>query len=212
MSTFVFKVTHPLSEITGTHAANSVNMTKSPIDIYSWAVDLHKEFNDCMLAKQHVTDTYLSQCVMGTLVVLMCSTCIHSGEDMLLLILQPVFFYTWNIWGSIQKFPGCLEWELQMVQLSATRCSCITILWVSLVSFATITLCVASEWVFIVVSVYFVTYSVWKLLDTPNICPWCLVWPFNAFLRNDQSNADSLCSPNITASNVLSMCPWYMNY
>jgi hypothetical protein len=39
---------------------------------------------------------------------------------------------------------GRLERELQMVQLSATRCSCIAISWVSLVSFATITLCVAS--------------------------------------------------------------------
>jgi hypothetical protein len=38
-----------------------------------------------------------------------------------------------------------LERELHMVQLSATRCSCIAILWVSLVSFAAITLCVASQ-------------------------------------------------------------------
>jgi hypothetical protein len=43
-----------------------------------------------------------------------------------------------------------------MVQLSATGCSCIAILWASLVSFAAITLCVASQQVFIVVSVYFV--------------------------------------------------------
>jgi hypothetical protein len=57
-----------------------------------------------------------------------------------------------------------LEQELQMVQLSATGCSCVCILWVSLVSFATITLCVASQRVFIVV--YFVTDSVRKLLDT----------------------------------------------
>jgi hypothetical protein len=48
---------------------------------------------------------------------------------------------------------GRLERELQMVQLSATRCSCSTILWVSLVSFAAITLCIASQRVFIV---YFV--------------------------------------------------------
>jgi hypothetical protein len=40
-----------------------------------------------------------------------------------------------------------------MVQLSATRCSCIAILWVSLVSFAAITICVASQRVFIVVRV-----------------------------------------------------------
>jgi hypothetical protein len=55
-----------------------------------------------------------------------------------------------------------------MIQLSATRCSCIAILWVSLVSFATIILCVASQRVFIVVSVYFVTDSVQKILDTPS--------------------------------------------
>jgi hypothetical protein len=34
------------------------------------------------------------------------------------------------------------ERELQMVQLSTTRCSCVAILWVSIVSFAAITLCV----------------------------------------------------------------------
>jgi hypothetical protein len=61
---------------------------------------------------------------------------------------------------------GRLELELQMVQLSATRCSFIAILLVSLVSFAAITLCVVSQRVFIVVSVYFVIDSVRKLLDT----------------------------------------------
>jgi hypothetical protein len=54
---------------------------------------------------------------------------------------------------------GHLERELHMVQLSATRWSCIAILLVSLVSFAAITLCVDSERVFVVV--YFV-------LDTPS--------------------------------------------
>jgi hypothetical protein len=43
-----------------------------------------------------------------------------------------------------------------MVQLSATRCSCIAILLVSLVNFTAIILYVASQQVFIVVSVYFV--------------------------------------------------------
>jgi hypothetical protein len=36
------------------------------------------------------------------------------------------------------------------------------------VSFATITLCVASQRVFIVISVYFIIHSVRKLLDTPS--------------------------------------------
>jgi hypothetical protein len=51
---------------------------------------------------------------------------------------------------------GRLERELHMVQLSATECSCITIFWVSLVSFAVITLGVPSQRVFIVAVVYFV--------------------------------------------------------
>jgi len=75
---------------------------------------------------------------------------------------------------------GCLERELQMVQLPATRCNCIAILWVSLVSFVTITLSVASQRViifvvasqrgFIFVVVYCVIDSVRKHLDTPSYC------------------------------------------
>jgi hypothetical protein len=63
---------------------------------------------------------------------------------------------------------GRLERELRMVQLSATRCSCIAILWVSLVSFVAITLCVASQVVIPKVSIYFVIDSVRKLWDTPS--------------------------------------------
>jgi hypothetical protein len=63
---------------------------------------------------------------------------------------------------------GCVERELQIVQLSASRCSYIAILCVGLVSFAAITLCVASQRVFIVVSVCFVIDSIRKLLDTPS--------------------------------------------
>jgi hypothetical protein len=40
---------------------------------------------------------------------------------------------------------GSLERELQMVQNSAIWCSCVAILWVSLVGFIAITLCVASQ-------------------------------------------------------------------
>jgi hypothetical protein len=70
---------------------------------------------------------------------------------------------------------GRLERELQTVQLSATKCSCIAILWVSLVIFVAITLYVASQRMFIVVGVvvvvvvvYFCYDSVRKLLDTPS--------------------------------------------
>jgi hypothetical protein len=44
-----------------------------------------------------------------------------------------------------------LERELQRVQLSANGCSCIAILWVSLVSFAAITLCIASRGFIVIV-------------------------------------------------------------
>jgi hypothetical protein len=63
---------------------------------------------------------------------------------------------------------GRLGREQQMVQLSATRCSCIAILWNSLVSFAAITLCVASKRVMPKVSVYFIIDWVQKLFYTPS--------------------------------------------
>jgi hypothetical protein len=59
---------------------------------------------------------------------------------------------------------GRLERELQII------------LWVSLVSFAPITLCVASQRVFIVVSVYFVIDSVGKILHTPSYVLFFLIF------------------------------------
>jgi hypothetical protein len=61
-----------------------------------------------------------------------------------------------------------LERELQIVQLSITRCSCIDVLWVSLVSFASVTLWRGQQWVIQKVRVHFVIDSVRKLLDTPS--------------------------------------------
>jgi hypothetical protein len=72
-----------------------------------------------------------------------------------------------SLLGSVYRETfGLLERELQMVQLSATRCSCVTILWDSPVSFGAITLCVVSQRVFIFLVAYFVIDSVRKLLDT----------------------------------------------
>jgi hypothetical protein len=69
----------------------------------------------------------------------------------------------------IQKFPDCLPGaRTDNGKLSATRCSCIDILWVSRVSFAVVTLCVASQRVIPKVSPYFFIDSVRKLLDTPS--------------------------------------------
>jgi hypothetical protein len=78
------------------------------------------------------------------------------------------FFIPFCYEGVSRSFrTGRPERELQMVQLSATRYSCIAILWVSLVSFAAIAFSVASQRVFVIV-VYFVIDSVRKLLDTPS--------------------------------------------
>jgi hypothetical protein len=58
-----------------------------------------------------------------------------------------------------------------MIQLSATRCRCIAILRVILVSFAAITLRVAHQRVFVVAVVpYFVIDSVWKLFGYTLVC------------------------------------------
>jgi len=71
------------------------------------------------------------------------------------------------MYGGVSKSfrTGRLARELQMVQLSATKCNCIAILWFSLMSFAAIALCVASQRVFIVVD--FFMDSVRKLMDAP---------------------------------------------
>jgi hypothetical protein len=69
------------------------------------------------------------------------------------------------------KVSGLAAWSKNCKWYSSlqARCSCIAILWISLVSFATITLCVAAQRVFIVV--YFVIDSVRKPFDYPSYVP-----------------------------------------
>jgi membrane protein YqaA with SNARE-associated domain len=71
--------------------------------------------------------------------------------------------YLFIIYEGVSKSfrTGRLERELQMVQHSAARCGCIAILWVSLVSFVAITLCVASQRVFVVDFVMTLSGNVW---------------------------------------------------
>jgi hypothetical protein len=112
---------------------------------------------------------------------------------------------------------GRLDQEVQMLELSATRCSCITILWVSLVSFAAITLCVSSQRMFIVI-VYFVIDSVRKLLDTPSYtrkcrsrCNFCLTWRTNRtlsfFSEGARLKIDAWCRIKILLSRSQSHDP-----
>jgi hypothetical protein len=71
--------------------------------------------------------------------------------------LNIAFSAVYVIRGCTKNFrTGRLEREPQITELSATRWSCIAILWVSLVSFAATTLCAASQRVMPKVSVYFV--------------------------------------------------------
>jgi hypothetical protein len=75
-----------------------------------------------------------------------------------------------NYEGVSKRFrTGRLEPELQMLQLPATRCSCIAILWVSLVSFAAITLYVSSQRVIPKVYIYFVNDSIRKIWINPRM-------------------------------------------
>jgi hypothetical protein len=106
----------------------------------------------------------------NTLLILMTIYCksqhryssIHSHKLFLIILPQIVILlkkmFKWKLWiikrsrvhlGISKSFrTGRLERELQMVHLSATKYSCITISRASLVSFAAITLCVASQRVY----------------------------------------------------------------
>jgi len=112
----------------------------------------------------------LTQQVSNTIWILMYDVCVSllslanppSSRKRLKLGGDPVScldyeYILWQYTGVSKSFQiRRLEREQQMVQLSHTRCSCITIVSQS-VSFAAITLCVTSQWVFIVVvAVYFV--------------------------------------------------------
>jgi hypothetical protein len=82
---------------------------------------------------------------------------------------RSILFHSITIRGLSRSFrTGRLARELQKVQLSATRCSCIAILWISLVRFAAMNLCVVSVRVFIAAVVDFVADSFRKLLDIPS--------------------------------------------
>jgi hypothetical protein len=90
-----------------------------------------------------------------------------------------------------------------MVQLSATRSSCIAILWVCLVSFAAITLCVASQRVFIVVVVYFVIGNIrihphmleWTPINYPSMnMEQSPLWKANSHLASREPPSP-LCNP-----------------
>jgi hypothetical protein len=96
-----------------------------------------------------------------------------------------------GIYQDVSKsfWTGRLERELQMVQLSATRCSCVAILWVSLVSFAAITFCVASLRVFIVLVVYFVIDQSGNFRIYPRIPnQWSLVHTLSPCLYKNHFN------------------------
>jgi hypothetical protein len=70
----IFKVFHPPSDIASAHAGISVNVMKSPTDVYISLV-LHKNFCHCTLT------SILSLWTAGTKVVRMCRTCVHTGGD-----------------------------------------------------------------------------------------------------------------------------------
>jgi hypothetical protein len=117
-----------------------------------------------------------------------------TGSRIQRLIPLGLICYCEMIYEGVSKsfWTGCLEWELQMVQLSATRCSCIPILWVSLVSFATITLCVASQWAFLVVSFSTQSGTFWinpctSLLLKTNSMKQSPSWEVNSYSASQEA-------------------------
>jgi hypothetical protein len=85
---------------------------------------------------------------------------------------------------------GLLERELQMVQLYASRCSCIAILWVSLVSFAAITLCVASQRMFFSLLLLMMSTQSGNFWIHPRIISWGMFNSFENVLRKIELGTD----------------------
>jgi hypothetical protein len=91
-----------------------------------------------------------------------------------------------------------------MVQLSATRYSCMAILWVSLVSFAAITLCVASQRVIPKVSIYFFINSFRKLLDTSSYSIFIRRWR-DEYVKREQAWDNTTMSVYLKRSGAIRM-------
>jgi hypothetical protein len=122
---------------------------------------------------------------------------------------------------------GRLERVLQMVQLSSTRCSCIPILWISLVSFAAITFCVASQRVFIIIIIIIIIIiTLWLSPETSGytlVCRWCSLILFSSILNlylslrmRDQVSYSpkwltlvSVCNTARVRTEFLRFEPWY---
>jgi hypothetical protein len=97
--------------------------------------------------------------------------------------------------GVFKSFrTGCLKEELQLVQLSATKCSFIAILWVSLMSFATMTLCVASQRVFVVVVVVVVDFVIDSVRKLLNIASYCILTSLHLLNYNEMTWCVIICS------------------
>jgi hypothetical protein len=105
----------------------------------------------------------------------------------------------WNV-RMYPKVSGLAAWSE-----NCKWYSCIAILWVSLVKFAAITLCVPSQRVFIVAVVYFVIDSVRKLLDTPSYsdesykCKTCKKW-------NSVTQTGDTCLTFVSWRNIVCVC------
>jgi hypothetical protein len=108
----------------------------------------------------------------------------YKKTDTLNVLCNLIFSVFGKYEGVSKSFrTGRLERELQVVQLSATTCSCI-ILWVSLVSFVVITLCIASQRVFVFVGIYsvmtqsgnFWLHSRIRLITVPELYEGKVLW------------------------------------
>jgi hypothetical protein len=117
------------------------------------------------------------------------------------------------LYGGVSKnFPNWPpERELQMVQLSASRCSCMAILWVSIVSLAAITLCVTFQRVFNFVIVIYLSTQSGNFWIHPRIATFrpYIVFLFSFRCLAFQYNRDRFWGFNISIKRLRNFhCPY----
>jgi hypothetical protein len=94
-----------------------------------------------------------------------------------------------------------------MVQLSATRCGCIATLWVSLASFAAITLCVASQRVFCCCCCF--CFCLFRYGLSPETCGYA---PYSPSVSGHENTAPRVCFVIIVITISRRKFPFLLQY
>jgi hypothetical protein len=166
-SNIILNMRHVWLSTVSLHGSTQIQRMLTP-DCSQINVQRLTEMNSAHRPQRQNVSTHESQSVTSRWLPTGYTTAPTKCRNRPLISYEALYVLKWRAWwrakpvvyeGVSKSFrTDRLGWELQMIQLYATRCSCIAILWVSLVSFAAITLCVA----------LFHYDPVRKLLDTPS--------------------------------------------